>query len=120
MITIPINTFFKQNKVISDEPKSPITTPIKFCPNQFALNKIQPNLSITSFPNQDGMALDQDLLGLVLMHVADLILESISKGFTKLNLQIYRLIFAELEKKKEGLLSLLVKQVILDHPIEKQ
>ena len=78
---------------------------------------IHQNLPITSFPNRDGMVLDQDLLSLALTYVANPKLEGISKGFAKASLQSYRLMFEELEQ--EGSLSLLVKQACLDHPIER-
>ena len=75
------------------------------------------NIQPSSFPNQEGMVLDHDLLGLVLTQVANAKLEQVSKGFNKASLQSYRLIFEEL-KEEPGCLSLIVEQAILDHPIE--
>ena len=80
--------------------------------------QLKPSISITSFPNQDGMVLDQDLLSLALTYVADPRLEGVSKGVAKASLQSYRLIFEELEKEPQEFLSLLVKQTIIDYPIK--
>ena len=80
--------------------------------------QLKPSIPITSFPNQNGMALDQDLLSLALTYVANPKLESVSKGVAKASLQSYRLIFEDLGKEQEGFLSLLVKQTIMDYPIK--
>ena len=89
-----------------------------YVPRRIFNRNIQQTLPITSFPNQDGIVLDQDLLSLALTYVANPSLESVSKGVAKASLQSYRLIFEELEKEQEGFLSLLVKQAIIDHPIK--